>query len=92
LYWFRRQGTTIKPRLQGQRLAALLLTYEDPDNDHYPEMAGRIMQYVPSFGDFAPPEILSFSGLGPTEGASTKPDLIDKARALGKRLVDELHG
>src|SRR5512138_572916 len=65
LYWFRRQGTAIKPRLQGQRRAALLLTYEDPENDFYREMGRRIVQYVPSFGDFAPPEVLSFSSLGP---------------------------
>src|SRR5512140_505045 len=29
LYWFRRQGTEIVPRLGGPRRAALLLTYED---------------------------------------------------------------
>jgi len=50
------------------------------------------MQYMPSFGDFSPPEVLSFSGLGPTDAASTKPGRLEKVRILGQRLVDDLHG
>ncbi len=90
LYWFRRQGTEIKPRLQGHRRAALLLTYEDPENEHYREMARRIVQYLPSFGPFAPAEVLCFPNLGPADAAAGKPALLDQAGALGRRLIDEL--
>jgi multimeric flavodoxin WrbA len=90
LYWFRRQETTVKPRLQGRRRAALLMTYEDAESAAYRAMAHQIVQYVPSFGDFAPPEILSCSGLGPADAAAAKPELLDQARALGRRLVGEL--
>jgi multimeric flavodoxin WrbA len=92
LYWFRRQGTEIKPRLKGKRRAALLFTYEDPENDYYREMARRLVQYVPGFGDFAHAEILAFSGLGPAQAVADKTDMLDKASSLGQRLVDELRG
>jgi multimeric flavodoxin WrbA len=90
LYWFRRQGTEIKPRLAGKRRAAVLITYEDPENAHYLEMARRLASYFPGFGDFPAAEVLAFPGLGPANAASANPELLERAASLGRKLVAEL--
>jgi hypothetical protein len=90
LYWFRRQGAEIVPRLGGRRRAALLLTYEDPENPYYTEMARRLGDYFPGFGEFAPAEVLAFPGLGPPGAAAARPELLARARELGRRLVADL--
>jgi multimeric flavodoxin WrbA len=90
LYWFRRQGTEIVPRLQGPRRAALLLTYEDPENPYYTAMAERLGQYFPGFGEFPPAEVLGFPDLGPPSAAARQPELLERATELGRRLVGEI--
>jgi multimeric flavodoxin WrbA len=90
LYWFRRQGTEIKPRLAGRRRAAILITYEDPENAHYLEMARRLASYFPGFGDVPAAEVLSFSRLGPAHAASASQEMLEKAAFLGRKLVTEL--
>jgi multimeric flavodoxin WrbA len=92
LYWFRRQGTEVKPRLTGRRRAALLLTYEDTELAYYREMGEHLAQYFPGFGDFAPAEVLAYSDLGPADAAAARPDYVDRAHALGARLVAEVAG
>jgi multimeric flavodoxin WrbA len=92
LYWFRRQGAEIKPRLAGTRRAAILLAYEDPENSYYAEMGRRLAEYFPGFGDFAPAEVLACSDLGPSDAAASREDYRDRARALGSRLATEVLG
>ena len=90
LYWFRRQGTEIRPRLSGHRRAAIIITYEDPENASYLEMAGRLASYFPGFGRFPPAEVLAASGLGPPGAAAADRGLLQRAAALGKRLIADL--
>jgi len=90
LYWFRRQGTEVRPRLRGARRAGIIITYEDDENPFYLEMAGRLGSYFPGFGDFPPAEVLAAPGLGPPGAAAADPDLLGRAAALGGKLVAEL--
>lgn len=90
LYWFRRQGTEIQPRLRGPRRAAILLAYEDPRNEYYAEMAQRLANYFPGFGEFPPGRVLAFPELGPADAALGRPDYLDLARTLGAELTREI--
>jgi multimeric flavodoxin WrbA len=90
LYWFRRQGTEIRPRLSGDRRAGIIITYEDPENPYYREMASKLAGYFPGFGPFPPAEVLDFSGLGPRRAAAANREYVLAAEALGRRLVGDL--
>jgi len=90
LYWFRRQGAEVKPRLRGARRGALIVTYEDPRNEFYEQTAQRLANYLPGFGDFPPGRVLACSGLGPADAARKSADYVDAARGLGAALAREL--
>ncbi|MBN1605602.1 MAG: flavodoxin family protein [Polyangiaceae bacterium] len=90
LYWFRRQGTEVRPRLGGPRRGAMIVTYEDPQNAFYEQMAQRLVNYLPGFGGFAPGRVLACSGLGPVGAARSRPDYAEAARALGAQLTHEI--
>ncbi len=90
LYWFRRQGTHVTPRLRGPRRAAILLAYEDPRNEYYAVMAQKLADYFPGFGDFAPGRVLAFPELGQADAALQRPDYLEAARALGAELTGEI--
>jgi multimeric flavodoxin WrbA len=90
LYWFRRQGSDVKPRLSGPRRGALIVTYEDPKNADYEQMAQRLVNYLPGFGGFALGRVLACSGLGPVGAARNRPDYVAAARSLGAQLTQEL--
>jgi multimeric flavodoxin WrbA len=88
LYWFTRKGGTQQnPRLAGRRRAAFIVTYEDPENAFYREMVEHLARYFPWFGGFEKGEVLAFSRLGPADAAAGKPELLEQARALGRRLA-----
>jgi multimeric flavodoxin WrbA len=90
LYWFRRHGAEVKPRLGGRRRGAMIVTYEDPRNALYEQMAQRLVNYLPGFGGFAPGRVLACSGLGPVGAARNRPDYVEAARALGAQLTQEV--
>ena len=81
-----------KGNLKGKRRAAIILTYEDRPRDDYLGIAQRLANYFPWFGDFGKVEMFVEGRLGPADAASQRPDLLERARKLGYRLVEELKG
>jgi len=79
-----------KGRLKGKRCAAIILTYEDRPRDDYQGIAQRLANYFPWFGDIGTVELFVEGRLGPADAASQRPDLLERARELGRRLVAEL--
>lgn len=79
-------------KLAGKRRAAIILAYEDHSRDDYRDIAQRLANYFSWFGDFGTVELFVESNLGPADAASQRPDLLEKARGLGRRLVLELKG
>jgi multimeric flavodoxin WrbA len=76
--------------LKGKRRGAIILTYEDRPREDYLGIAQRLANYFPWFGDFGKVEMFVESRLGPADAASQRPDLLEKAKSLGQRLVEEL--
>ena len=77
-------------KLRGPRAGAILVTYEAKRTEFYEEVARRFAAYLPWFGKFDPLEVMAEAGLGPVDAAMQRADLLDKARELGKRLVESL--
>jgi len=73
-----------------RRAAALIVTYEADRTEFYHETARRLAAYFGWFGRFEPVEVMAEPRLGPPEAASERPDLLVKARAMGRRLVEGL--
>ena len=66
-------------------------TAQGAPSDFYLETARHLAAYLDGwFGRFDPVEVISEPNLGPADAASRRPELLAKARALGKRLVDGL--
>jgi multimeric flavodoxin WrbA len=78
------------PQLIGKRRAVIILTYEDNPNEHYLKVAQIQAEYLAWMGDFCEIEILSESNLSEASAVSNRPDLLEKARNLGKRLAKEI--
>jgi len=77
--------------LKGKRRAAIILTYEDRPRDDYLGIAQRLGNYFPWFGNFGTVEMFVESRLGPADAASQRPDLLERAKLLGHKLVAELN-
>lgn len=75
------------PQLIGKRRAAIILTYEDNPNEHYIKVAKIQAEYLAWMGDFGEIEILAESNLSEASAASKRPDLLEKAQSLGRRLM-----
>jgi multimeric flavodoxin WrbA len=90
LYWFRRQGTLVKPRLIGPRRGGIIVTYEDAQSAFYEETARRLAHYLPGFGDFESGRVLACSGLGPVGAVRNRPEYLEAARQLGVELTREI--
>jgi multimeric flavodoxin WrbA len=90
LYWFRRQGREVKPRLGGPRRGAMIVTYEDPENAFYEQMAQRLVNYLPGFGGFVPGRLLACSALGPVGAARNRLEYLEAAHTLGAELTQEI--
>lgn len=82
--------TMEKGKLPGKHRAAIILTYEDRPRDDYRDVAQRLANYFSWFGDFGDIELVVEGRLGPADAASQRPDLLGRARSLGRRLVREL--
>lgn len=81
-----------KGNLKGKRHAAIILTYEDRPRDDYQGIAERLANYFPWFGEFGRVEMFVESRLGPADAVSQRPDLLERAKDLGRQLVSELKG
>jgi multimeric flavodoxin WrbA len=90
LHHLTNEAGQLKKMLPGARAAAILVTYEDKPRDDYREVAQRLANYLGWMGRFEPVEVFSVGRLGPSDAAAARPDLLDQARELGKRLVERL--
>ena len=88
-HFFKKDGKRA-PQLVGKRLAAIILTYEDNPNEHYSKVAQIQADYLTWMGDFGDIEILAESNLGEASAVSKRPELLEKAQKLGKRLAKEI--
>lgn len=90
LHHLTNEAGQLKKMLPGARSGAIMVTYEDKPRDDYREVAQRLANYLGWMGRFEPVEVFSVGRLGPPDAAAARPDLLDQARALGKRLVEQL--
>jgi len=77
-------------QLAGPRAGGIIVTYEDKQRDDYRDVAGRLADYLGWMGDFGPVEVLSVGGLGPAGAAAGRADLLARAEAMGRSLVERL--
>lgn len=73
-----------------RRAGAILVTYEADRIEFYHEAARRLAAYFNWFGRFEPVEVMAEPKLGPPDAASQRPDLLGRANALGRRLVEAI--
>ena len=77
-------------RLPGERRAAMIVTYVAKARDDYRKVAETVPFYLGWMGDFGEVEVMAEAGLGPVGAAASRPELLARAEALGKRLVEEI--
>jgi len=76
-------------RLAGTRRAAMIVTYEAREREDYRRVADTVPFYLAWMGDFGDVKVLVGPELkGPTD-ASTRTDLLERAAAVGRELVEE---
>ncbi len=81
-----------KALLRGRRTAAIIISYEDKPRAEYLDVARRMAAYLSWMGDFAAVEILDGCRLGPSDAAAGSPEVLARARGIGKMLVERLTG
>jgi len=77
-------------KLPGTRRGAFIVTYEAKESDFYAEVARRLVRYFKWFGDFEVTEVFAAPRLGAADAAKNKPELLEQARALGRKLCEGL--
>jgi len=90
--WLTMESDRLKPRLSGKRRAAVIVTYEDKPREDYRHEAEKLAYYLSWMGDFGQVELISEGRLGPADAVSGRPDLLQRAEAIGRRLVQNLAG
>lgn len=90
--WLTMDGDELKPRLSGRHAAAIIVTYEDKPRDDYHHEAEKLAFYLSWMGNFGEVEIISEGRLGPADAAAGRSHLLERAEALGRRLVQDLPG
>ena len=83
-------GPPLRPMLEGKRSAAIVVTYEDKRRDDYRDVAQRLANYLSWMGEFVAVEVMDEARLGPSDAAAGRPELLAKARELGKKLHEGL--
>ena len=76
--------------LEGKRSAAIVVTYEDKPRDDYRDVAERLAKYLSWMGEFVSVAVMDEARLGPSDAASGRPELLAKAREIGKKLHEAL--
>ena len=75
-------------KLPGARSGGVIVTYEDKERQDYLDVAKRPANYFNWMGQFDPVEVLHFAQLGAgRDDAKGREDLLDTARAMGRRLA-----
>ncbi len=84
-----RQGR-LAPLLEGPRAATVIVTYEDKPRRDYLRQAKVLAGYLSWMGDFRAVEVISEGRLGPPGDAAERPELLARARQVGKGIVEQL--
>ena len=79
-------------KLPGKRSAAFIITYEDKPRPDYVRSAGIYNRYIKRFGDFVFTDVLDGFKLAGANDVAKRPELLEQAAALGRRLVQKLKG
>ena len=77
-------------RLAGKRRAAIIVTYEDKEREDYSRAAKVLAGYLSWMGEFGEVTVMAEARLGPADAARGRPELVERAKGLGARLVREL--
>ena len=85
-----REAEKFKPQLAGRRAAAIIVTYADKSRDDYRRVAEVLAAYLKWMGDFGDVEIMSESNLGPADAVAARPDLLEQAETVGRKLAESL--
>ena len=83
-------GAPLRRMLEGKRAAAVIVTYEDKPRDDYRKVAVVLAKYLSWMGEFVSVAVMDEARLGPSDAAAGRPDLLAKARKLGKKLHEAL--
>jgi len=82
----------LRKMLTGRRAAAVIITYEDKQRDDYRDVARRLVNYLGWMGQFDPIEVVDGAKLGPAGAAAGRPELLARARGIGRKLTGQLGG
>jgi len=79
-------------KLSGRRAGLVVLTYEDKQRDDYTRTAEVLAGYLSWFGTFDPARTFCVPELSGPRDASKRPELLARAREIGRELVRALAG
>ena len=74
-------------QLKGRRAAGIFLTYEDKPRDDYAQLGKVIRGYLNWMGDFQDVALMPVADVGPSRPVTDKPDVLEQARGIGRRLA-----
>ncbi len=77
-------------RLDGKRAGAILACWADREREDYLASLRALANYFSWFGDFEHVETVGFHGLYGANDVDGKPDYLQQAEALGRRLAEAL--
>jgi len=78
-------------KLEGRRAGAILVCYEETGRDDYRDVAQRLAGYLTWMGSFTT-EVMAEGGLGPVGAVNARPELLKRAREMGRRMVEAVSG
>jgi multimeric flavodoxin WrbA len=90
LHCFMMEDGQTKPRLDGRRRAAVVVTSEAEPYEAYQTAVRALAGYFSWMGDFGEVAIMCEGELGRVGAAAEKPDAVARARRLGRKLVADL--
>jgi hypothetical protein len=68
----------------------MIVTYMDGEREDYRKVAETVPFYLGWMGDFGEVQVMAVPELGAAGAAASQPQLIERAEALGRRLVEDL--
>lgn len=90
LHCFMMEDGEAKPRLQGKRRAAIVVTSEAKPYDAYQTVVKSLAGYFSWMGSFGEVEVVCEGELGSVGAAAERPEVVAHAKALGRKLVEDL--
>jgi multimeric flavodoxin WrbA len=76
-------------KLEGQRAGVLLATYEERLREDYTTAVRPLTSYLRWMGGFTT-DMMVEGGLGPAGAAASRPDLLTRARDMGRFMTENL--